>query len=425
MIRRRQARAVMMLIGMLLGALAWGPAHSEVIADATAPRQILVMLKLGPEHLRPGADYGGGYGDALAHSARQRLARRVARHHGLTLVSDWPMPLVGVDCFVMAFRGDRSPDAIAAGISRDPDVAWSQPIQIYQTRSDARPPDDPLFAAQPAARQWRLADLHQVATGKGVTVAIIDSRIDRKHPDLDGQIATTRDFLPEHPSGPELHGTGIAGIVAAKAGNGLGIAGIAPRARLMGLRACWEIPAHPAAASPAYCDSLSLAKALHFAVEHNATVINLSLAGPGDPLLGKLLEVGLRRGISIVAAFDNKLPGGGFPASFPGVIAVSDGSMAPSRPKVYIAPGRDVPTTQPGGRWYLVAGSSYAAAHVSGLIALVRERHSPQGGTIALVSERAEGGAIDACATLRRSPQRCDGTPSSYASGEGAATTGQ
>ena len=418
---RRIARAFAM--AMLLAVSA--SAHSGTIEDAGAPRQILVMLRLGPEHLRPGADYGGGYGDALARSARQRIARRVARHHGLTLVSDWPMPLVGVDCFVMAYRGGQSADMIAARISLDPDVAWSQPIHVYQTMGDARPPNDPLFAAQPAARQWRLADLHRLATGKGVTVAIIDSRIDRKHPDLGGQVATTQDFVLEHPSGPELHGTGIAGIVAAKAGNGLGIAGIAPSARLMGLRACWQPPARSPEASPALCDSLSLAKALHFAVEHNAGVINLSLAGPPDPLLDKLLEAGLRRGISIVAAFDRKLPGGGFPASFPGVIAVSDGSMAPSRPKVYIAPGRDVPTTQPGGRWYLVAGSSYAAAHVSGLIALVRERHPLGRGTIALVSERAEGGAIDACATLRRSPQRCDGGVPSYASAEGAAPTGR
>ena len=65
-----------------------------------------------------------------------------------------------------------------------------------------------------------------------------------------------------------------------------------------------------------------------------------------------------------------------------------------------LAPGKDIPTTEPGGRWFLVSGNSYAAAHVSGLFALLRER-SPRtlSGTV-LVSARSGGGVIDACATL-------------------------
>jgi subtilisin family serine protease len=89
------------------------------------------------------------------------------------------------------------------------------------------------------------------------------------------------------------------------------------------------------------------------------------------------------------------------------VIAVSDETLAAPPAGVYTAPGRDIPTTEPGGRWYLVNGSSYAAAHVSGLVALLRERRGSTGGPSGLISAKGGGGAIDACATLLRA-RPCD-----------------
>jgi subtilisin family serine protease len=88
------------------------------------------------------------------------------------------------------------------------------------------------------------------------------------------------------------------------------------------------------------------------------------------------------------------------------VVAVSDdAARAPAG--AFVAPGRDVPTTQPGGRWYLVNGSSYAAAHVSGLFALMREHSAKAEGPLALVTLRPGGGAIDTCATLTRASGPC------------------
>jgi subtilisin family serine protease len=175
---------------------------------------------------------------------------------------------------------------------------------------------------------------------------------------------------------------------------------VAPGTRLLGLRACWQTRASTV------CDTLSLAKALYFAVESRPDVINLSLSGPDTRLLRELIALALSRGSAVVAAFDSKLPNGGFPASVTGVIGVSDTILAPSRSEVYTAPGRDVPTTEPGGRWFLVNGSSFAAAHVSGLLALMRERR--RSGAAVLVTERARGGSIDACATLLRVAGGCD-----------------
>lgn len=383
------------------------PAFTQQPMAATAPaadagRQILVMLKMASPHFRPGGSYGGSYGDTTAMAARRRLAAGIARRNRLELLDGWPMPLIGVDCYVMRVPDGMTVDAAITQVSRERGVAWSQPLQVYQARGSpgGAALNDPLFRAEPAAAAWRLADLHRIATGRGISVAIIDSKVDVAHPDLAGQFIANLDFVDRRATASEAHGTGVAGIVGAKAGNGIGIAGIAPDARMMALRACWQT-----AAGPTLCNSLSLARALEFAIEHNAGVINLSLAGPADPLLGRLVGMAIARNISVVAAFDPSLPAGGFPASLPGVIAVADESLQPLPARVYGAPGRDVPTTQPGGKWYLVNGSSYAVAHVSGLIALVRESG---GRAVRVTLARVSGGAIDACASLLKTSPGCD-----------------
>jgi subtilisin family serine protease len=401
---RWRFRQLLALCVATLAALYSAHASARDTASPGPDRQILVMVRHPPDHYRPNSAYEGGYGDELARSAREHLARRIARQHGLALVDSWPMPMIGVDCFVMAVPGGRSIAEAAEEVSRDADVAWAQPVELYSAKGEAASHNDPLYAAQPAAGQWHLAELHHIATGRGVRIAVIDSGIEVRHPDLAGQLIVNRNFVAGQSLTIEQHGTGVAGVIAAKADNGLGIAGVAPGARLLGLRACWQVRGSSSGAT--VCDSLSLAKALYFAIEQRADVINLSLTGPDDRLLSELLKTGLARGTAIVTAFDQNLPGGGFPASVPGVIAVSDTSLAPSRGQVYTAPGRDVPTTEPGGRWFLVNGSSYAAAHVSGLIALVRERR--RSAALTLVSERRGGGAIDACATLLRVASRCD-----------------
>lgn len=397
-------------LGIVLAlALAIGALTSAAAAPAPPPdpsRQVLVLVKLAPPHYRPGG-YAGGYGDAMTRKERQRVAERIARSNRLTLVEDWPMPLLGLDCYVMEVRDDRSPETVANLLSHDPGVEWSEPMRLYHGRGEAPPYKDPLFLAQPAASAWRLADLHRLATGKDVLVAVIDSAVQRDHPDLVGQVTVTQDFTSGPPRAAEQHGTAVAGLIAARADNGVGIVGVAPQARLMALRACRQMtPGATAAGSPTVCDSLTLAKAISFAVEGHAQVINLSLAGPPAPLLAKLLDLAMARGASVVGAYDPALPGGGFPASLPGVIAVADESLASPKSGVYIAPGRDVPTTEPGGRWFLVSGSSYAAAQVSGLVALVRERRRA-GGRVMLISSRPDGGLVDACATVLARSEHC------------------
>src|SRR5471030_915261 len=204
------------------------------------------------------------------------------------------------------------------------------------------------------------------------------------------------------------------------------------------------------------CNSFTLAKALNFAILNHAKVINLSLSGPPDRLLDRLLDVALERGIAVVGAVDPHASSAAFPASHAGVIAVAqqaangaraqfgatgpinaaagaaamtsggavyarthaaasaaadiDGSAAAPPGTVY-APGRDVPTTAPGARWSFVSGSSFAAAHVSGMVALLdelRPTSTPaQLHRQLLPIDGLNAGNIDACATITRVTGAC------------------
>ena len=128
----------------------------------------------------------------------------------------------------------------------------------------------------------------------------------------------------------------------------------------------------------------------------------MSLGGPDDRLLALLLDQAQARGAVIVAALPGAGAAGPFPASHPGVLVV--GSAQPLPAGVLLAPGRDIPSAAPGGGWRLVTGSSFAAAHVAGLLALVRELDAKglQAASLKTAFVILAQGRIDGCATLAR-----------------------
>jgi subtilisin family serine protease len=182
--------------------------------------------------------------------------------------------------------------------------------------------------------------------------------------------------------------------------------GVAPGASVLAVRACWE-----RVSGAAVCDSLSLAKALQFAIDRGARVVNLSAAGPPDRLLAELLAAALARGAIVVAAVDTSAIDGGFPASLRGVIAVvaTDGP-APATTTVtpLAAPGRDLPTTLPGARWGLVSGASFAAAEVSGMVALLLElQPQARADWLDRLLRRPDGYKVDASLSAAMPVQAC------------------
>jgi subtilisin family serine protease len=368
-------------------------------------RQLLVMLRMPAPHFRPDIDYGGSYDSRTGRDARRRIAQALASRYGLKLVDQWPMPALGVDCIVMEAPPGASLPGIAEQLSRDARVESAQSMSLFRVLAN----NDPLYPLQPVAKSWHLADMHRIATGKRVRVAEIDTMVEADHPDLSGQVALTRDFVNAPAVVDELHGTAVAGIIAARANNGVGITGVAPEAQLLALRACWQTRSRDGAA---VCSTFTLAKALQFAIDERVQVINLSVGGPHDPLIGRLIDAASARGITVVGASDPRLGDGGFPASHRGVLAIGaeDGHDSPAA--VLRAPGRDIPTTVVGRQWGFVTGSSYAAAHVSGLVALLYElapRLGPQKVREALAAGRRMGqpSIVDACAAVAKTAGTC------------------
>ena len=357
-------RALFILLLVFL-ALA-GCASSGGVRD-TGGTKLLVTIRYdaidnllgnaGDHYHRP-SSYGAGPGAGP-------LLDALAAEYAITRVSGWPMRTLGVHCEVFATARGSDAEAVAARLAHDPRVDSAEPMRQFRTLTNNVDPYRPL---QHALDTLEVDAAHAMSSGAGVRVAVIDSGIDASHPDLAGVVRSRRDFT----SGPLApHGTEVAGLIAARGANGTGILGVAPMAQLDDLRAC---RAGAAADAPAVCDSYTLAQALDFAVNSQVDVINLSLAGPDDPLLARLLAGAEARGISVVVAAPPAADiADRFPASVPTVVAVATSEGAAQWPATAIrAPGIDVLTTFPGNRYDYGSGSSLSSAHVSGVVALMR-----------------------------------------------------
>ena len=378
------------------------PPKAENPAPAiSVDRQILVMLKESPaRHYRPGSFPQPSYGSGPAPTSQLRTAQQLAREYGFQLVSDWAMPSLGVRCFLGEVPAGQAAREIALRLTADSRVESAQPVQVFRSMGH----NDAYYELQSSAKILKLDELHRIATGKRVSVAQIDTGVDLSHPDLDGQLAEAKNFVDGSRYRAESHGTGVAGIIVAKADNGIGIVGVAPGATLMPLRACWEAEGQSGAA---VCSSFTLAKALQYALSRQTRVLNLSLGGPQDRLLERLIDKAIDKGIVVVGAVDPTQLDGSFPASHPGVIAVGSAGTAIIVNGEVLAPGDHVLTTTPNGSWGFLSGSSFAAAHVSGIAALLLERApklKPAQISVILrqhVYETAEqGSVVDACAAL-------------------------
>lgn len=314
-----------------------------------------------------------GYGAA---PEVERTLQQLAREHDMTRVGGWPIASLDVYCEIFAVRPGASVDALLSRLSADSRVDLAQRMNVFETLSGAY--DDTYADLQLSMAELELEAAHRVATGRGVTVAVIDSGVDAGHPELNERVMLVRDLVGSvrMPPEGEVHGTAVAGVIGSAANNAEGIVGVAPEASIASLRACW--PSVPGGAQ-ARCSTLSIAQALELALDMRPHVINLSLNGPHDPLLARLMERIVDRGIVVVTAGpEGGAERGGFPSSQPGVLVAERSSAA--RPGaggdawLVSAPGEEILTTMPAADYAFMSGSSLAAAHVSGVAALLLER---------------------------------------------------
>lgn len=357
-------------------------AANHTASDMDSRRDVVLAVAnpLDPPAIHAGSSLLG-YASAGNYGAGQRAASTLAalkKHYGWHEVTGWSIKPLGVYCIVLEPPAGTSRDALIAALDRDPRVRLAQPLHDYavyssghQTRAtQAHRYNDPYVDLQIGFVQTNAARAHRVSEGGGVSVAIIDTGVDTGHPDLRGRIRSTRNEVDDDDAAfnRDAHGTEVAGIIAAIANNHVGIVGIAPQASIHAYKACW----YPSASGGgARCNSFTLAKALAAVLNTDTRVVNLSLGGPADSLLGSLLEHLLGDGRIVVAAMPPDGNIGGFPDDVPGVIVVRSSATTPAYPGIISAPGQDILTTQPNGGFDFTSGSSMAAAHVSGIVALL------------------------------------------------------
>ena len=414
--------ATLALIAALLGLAAvahaapTGSEPSETGTAFEAGAQILVTFDQRSSRRLPAAGstprgYGGGRASYETSPRSARMAQKLAREYGLRHVDGWPIELLDVHCVVYEILDDRPTSEVLERLTADPRVASAQRMQLFEVLG-RESYNDPHFPLQHGLHAMQVAAAHQWASGDGVRVAVVDTGVDVDHPELVGRVAAAENFVDRDPLGftQDVHGTAVAGVIASLADNGIGIVGVAPSVRLLALKACWE---GGAGSTGAVCSTFTLAKAISFAVGKRADVLNLSLTGPRDPLLSQLLSRAIDRGVIVVTAMAEGVEDEpGFPASLDRVIAVrasreriSNGRLEPKA--TLSAPGEDVLTLRPHGAYDFMSGSSLAAAHVSGIAALLLERRPKLSydAVHRLLDStsnpaQAEAGGVNACAAL-------------------------
>jgi hypothetical protein len=349
--------------------------YSAPEGSSRAERRILVTFIDRSINRLPFGNPANPYrqrGDYRSSTWSRWTATRFAEDYKLQQVAQWPITTLGVHCVMYEIPLDQSIDRVLESLARDKRVDSVRRMHRFRVVSD------PYFRLQTALQSMQIEAAQRWATGHNVTVAIIDTGTDFNHPDLKGQIAEHQDFVGDDPAAfvNDIHGTAVAGVIAALADNGQGIVGIAPDAKLMALKACWP---EKSDSLEAVCDSLTLTKALDAAVRLKPAILNLSLTGPFDSLLARLINKAIEQRIIIVAADPEQTDlTSGFPASMENVVPVrlahEQRSTKPAaRPTWIVAPGSEVLTTFPQGTYNFISGSSFAAAHVSGVIALLLE----------------------------------------------------
>lgn len=302
-----------------------------------------------------------------AAAAPAATAAALAHDYALTALAQHRLVSLGVDSVLFALESAADREALLLRLAADPRVAAVQAVRLHHVAG--LPPKDPYFDLQVRTRPSGVSALATLARGRNVRIAVIDTGFDTAHPDLLGQVVEARNFVgaDSHVIPAEFHGTAVTGLIAAHAANGIGIHGLAPDGLIYLLRACWE---------PSYgigvCSSYTLAQALDYAIDIRARIINLSLAGPDDPLLARLVQRAVELGAVVFGAIGEE-PGQPFPTSIPEVIAVEQarqGDVEVPGERLTV-PGLQLLTTVPGGRYDFVSGPSFATAHASGVAAIM------------------------------------------------------
>ena len=276
--------------------------------------------------------------------------------------------------------GDEAapPETLVAGV---PDSATVVANSVYVSAQDeVRPAPAPTAAPDPyrplqyGLDQIEVDAAREVSRGEGARVAVLDSAPAVEHRDLARVVLAPLEDGPG--TAPAVHGTLVSGVIGAIEQNGFGMAGLAPAVDLIGVPVC----SPQGATASDRCLLFDLLRGLDRAWAEDAFVVNLSIVGPTNPLLERAMSRLDTLGAVIVASAGNEgTEAPRYPAAYPSVIGVGaidrDRKISPKSnrgPSAEIfAPGVEVLSTVPGDAFAFGTGTSFAAAHVSGMLGVL------------------------------------------------------
>src|SRR5712692_4016291 len=299
----------------------------------------------------------------------------VATRLGLTTVGTQNFDLVGRTLYRFRISGGRSVADVIRAMEAEKISVTAQPNYVFRLQQGLNSARQalPSDSIQYIVAKWQLDDVHRIVKGTNVLVAMIDSEVDQRHPDLVGAIVDRLEPIGLEFK-PQLHGTAMAGAMASHRR----LTGIAPGARIL------AVNAFGTDGEGAYGTTEQILKGIDWAINKGARVINMSFAGPRDPLVQLALKKAYDKGIVLVAAAGNAGPQSEplYPAADPNVIAVTatdiNDAVLPQanrgRHIAVAAPGVDILVPAPNAQYQITSGTSVAAAHVSGVVALLIER---------------------------------------------------
>lgn len=250
-------------------------------------------------------------------------------------------------------------------------------VVVFGTVGGRRVHGDPLLQDQWGSSRLSYSRVGELSSASGVVVAVLDTGVDGSHPDLAGRVLRGFDARTGALRGdtdPNGHGTHVAGIIAAIAGNGIGVEGFASGVSVLPVRVL---------GADGYGDDADLATGMVWAVDNGADIINMSVGGAEDmSLLRDAARYAYERDVLLVASAGNDALWGNapsFPAAIPEVVAVGAVSQGDMRAMFsntgpyleLVAPGSSIVSTWPGGRYLYSSGTSMSAPFVSASAALV------------------------------------------------------
>jgi len=360
----------LLMIGVLLSWSVLALSEPDSDEKITEQQQEWVLVFDDPRPARLQGWLTGGYGkssdDYRSALELKRFSKEVVSQYNMKLHDQWFIPSLGVYCLVVSFNSDQ--DETISKLQKNKAVQWVQPSNEFKLLNERRRPSSLSAEKQLTSLEEKLPSL---IDGQGVVIAIVDSAVDTSHQDLAGVISDNGDFVVagQDSEEGESHGTAIAGVMMTHRSTKLGVAGISPAAKLEAYRGCWE----SVELDTTNCNTLSLARALDAVMSGNADILNLSLSGPKDALLDRILQRIIDRGAMVVAAFDPARPNSNrFPTQRDGVLIVRAKGLDDRHSDVFTAPGARV-VVRPGNRYDFMHGHSIATAYTSGLLALRKQ----------------------------------------------------